>query len=116
MADAARGHGSLPVANVQALAETCNNGVDEPVPQRYLSKDPSAEEVVAADDSSHAIPVIDFRKLLDPESSEEECARLGSACHHWGFFQVRTGSTNLLTISCLSLYIYISSVHIHIKR
>ena len=90
MADAARGHGSLPVANVQALAETCNNGVAEPVPRRYLSKDPSAEEVVAADDSSHAIPVIDFRKLLDPESSEEECARLGSACHHWGFFQVRT--------------------------
>ncbi|CAD6211240.1 unnamed protein product [Miscanthus lutarioriparius] len=88
MADAARGHGSLPVANVQALAETCNNGVDEPVPQRYLSKDPSAEEVVSADDSACAIPVIDFRKLLDPESSEEECARLGSACHHWGFFQL----------------------------
>ncbi|CAD6203681.1 unnamed protein product [Miscanthus lutarioriparius] len=84
MADAARGMESLPVANVQALAETCNNGVAEPVPRRYLSKDPSAEEVVAADDSSHAIPVIDFRKLLDPESSEEECARLGSACHHWG--------------------------------
>ncbi|XP_066387926.1 2-oxoglutarate-dependent dioxygenase 11-like isoform X2 [Miscanthus floridulus] len=88
MADAARGMGSLPVANVQALAETCNNGVAEPVPRRYLSKDPSAEEVVAADDSSHAIPVIDFRKLLDPESSEEECARLGSACHRWGFFQL----------------------------
>ena len=29
MADAARSTGSLPVAKVQALAETCNNGVDE---------------------------------------------------------------------------------------
>ena len=48
MADAARGMESLPVANVQALAETCNNGVAEPVPRRYLSKDPSAEEVVSS--------------------------------------------------------------------
>jgi hypothetical protein len=88
MADAARSTGSLPVANVQALAETCNNGVDEQVPERYLSKDPSAEEVVASDDSTCAIPVIDLRKLLDPESSEEECAKLGSACLNWGFFQV----------------------------
>ncbi|PWZ57326.1 Protein SRG1 [Zea mays] len=91
MADAARGLGSssLPVANVQALAESCNdNGADAPVPGRYLIKDPSAEEVVAAGDSACAIPVIDFRKLLDPGSSEEECARLGAACHHWGFFQL----------------------------
>jgi hypothetical protein len=27
--------------------------------------------------------------LLDPRSSEEELANLGSACQHWGFFQVR---------------------------
>jgi hypothetical protein len=99
MADAARGMGSpsLPVANVQALAETCNTGVDEPVPWRYLSKDPTAEEVVAADDSACAIPVIDFRKLLDPESSSSECARLGSACHHWGFFQV-------CVVGCIYIY------------
>jgi hypothetical protein len=88
MADAAREIGSLPVANVQALAETCNNGGDVQVPERYLTKDPGAEDVVAADDSSHAIPVIDLQKLLDPQSSEEECAKLGSACLNWGFFQV----------------------------
>lgn len=88
MAEAAREIGSLPVPNVQALAETCNNGGDVQVPERYLTKDPSAEEVVAADDSSHAIPVIDLQKLLDPQSSEEECAKLGSACLNWGFFQV----------------------------
>ena len=44
--------------------------------------------VVASDDSTCAIPVIDLRKLFDPESSEEECAKLGSACLNWGFFQV----------------------------
>jgi hypothetical protein len=84
----ARTIGSLPVANVQELAEACNNGVDGKVPERYLSKDPSAEEVVAGDDSARAIPVIDLRRLLDARSSEEECAKLASACHDWGFFQV----------------------------
>ncbi|XP_021312272.1 S-norcoclaurine synthase 1 isoform X2 [Sorghum bicolor] len=87
MADAAREIGSLPVANVQALAETCNNGGHVQVPQRYLTKDPGSEEVVAADDSSHAIPVIDLQKLLESQSSEEECAKLASACLNWGFFQ-----------------------------
>jgi hypothetical protein len=90
MADAAREIGSLPVANVQALAETCNNGSHVQVPQRYLTKDPGSEEVVAADDSSHAIPVIDLQKLLESQSSEEECAKLASACLNWGFFQVCT--------------------------
>ena len=58
------------------------------MPERYLSTDPSAEEVVASDDDTCTIPVIDLRKLLDLESSEEECAKLGSACLNWGFFQV----------------------------
>ncbi|RLN41313.1 S-norcoclaurine synthase 1-like [Panicum miliaceum] len=78
----ARTIGSLPVANVQELAEACNNGVGDQVPERYLSKDPSpsAEEVVVAgDDSACAIPVIDLRRLLDARSS---------ACHDWGFFQL----------------------------
>ena len=93
MAD--RAAGSLPVANVQVLAEACNGGVDEQqqqVPERYLSKDPSSEEVVAGDDGACAIPVIDLRKLQDPQSSEEECAKLASACLNWGFFQVGTPS------------------------
>ncbi|CAL4922734.1 unnamed protein product [Urochloa decumbens] len=85
----ARTIGSLPVANVQELAEACNSRVDDhQIPERYLSKDPSAEEVVAGDDSTRAIPVIDLDKLLDAQSSEEECAKLASACHHWGFFQL----------------------------
>jgi hypothetical protein len=54
--------------------------------ERYLSKDPNAEEVVASNDSTCTISVIDLHKLLDPEPSEE-CAKLGSACLNWGFFQ-----------------------------
>jgi len=78
------------VANVQVLAEACNGEVDvqQQVPERYLSKDPSSEEVVAGDDGACAIPVIDLRKLQDPQSSEEECAKLASACLNWGFFQL----------------------------
>jgi len=86
----ARTAGSLPVANVQLLAEACNGEVDvqQQVPERYLSKDPSSEEVVTGGDGSCAIPVIDLRKLQDPQSSEEECAKLASACLNWGFFQL----------------------------
>jgi hypothetical protein len=59
------------------------------VPERYLSKDPATEEVVVVvDPAACAIPVIDLRKLQDPETSSEECAKLGSACQNWGFFQV----------------------------
>ncbi|KAF8728726.1 hypothetical protein HU200_018002 [Digitaria exilis] len=89
----ARTNGSLPVANVQELAKACNGVADGRVPERYLSKDPTSavEAVVAAGDDDGgacAIPVIDFHRLLDPRSSEEECARLASACRHWGFFQL----------------------------
>ncbi|CAN6289404.1 unnamed protein product [Urochloa humidicola] len=82
--------GSLPVANVQVLAEACNAGVDDDfqVPERYLSRDPSTEVVVTGDDSTCAIPVIDLHKLQDPRSSPEECAKLASACQNWGFFQL----------------------------
>jgi len=82
------------VANVQALGEACNGEVDDQqqVPERYLSKDLGSEEVVAGDDGACAIPVIDLRKLQDPHSSEEECAKLASASLNWGFFQVGTPS------------------------
>lgn len=82
---------ALPVANVQALAEACN-GIDGQVPERYLVAEAEAgseEIVVAGGGGSHSeIPVVDLRKLLDTRSSEKECAKLKSACHQWGFFQV----------------------------
>ncbi|KAL6648121.1 hypothetical protein ACP70R_012345 [Stipagrostis hirtigluma subsp. patula] len=84
----ARKIGSLPVPNVQALAETCNNKPDDQIPERYIRMEVSSEEVIAGDDSTCAIPVIDFAKLLDPRSSEEECLKLGCACQDWGFFQL----------------------------
>ena len=92
----ARSTGSLPVPNVQALAETCN-GTDGQVPERYLIVDAGSETEKVVADSASAIPIIDLRRLLDPRSSPEECAKLGSACHDWGFFQVsmHDGSTRL---------------------
>jgi radical SAM superfamily enzyme with C-terminal helix-hairpin-helix motif len=80
--------GSLPVPNVQALAQTYN-GSDDQIPERYIRVDEAAEKVIVDHGNSSAIPIIDVNKLLDPESSKEECAKLGSACKQWGFFQVR---------------------------
>lgn len=73
--------------NVQALAETYNRS-DEQIPGRYIRDEEGAEEVIIDHDISSAIPIIDVNKLLDPQSSKEECENLGSACKHWGFFQV----------------------------
>lgn len=73
--------------NVQALAETYNRS-DEHIPGRYIRDEEGAEEVIVDHDISSAIPIIDVNNLLDPQSSKEECAKLGSACKHWGFFQV----------------------------
>lgn len=68
--------------NVQVLAQTWN-GSGEQVPPRYVRTD-EADAVVAA---GHALPVVDLGRLLDPRSSEEELANLGSACQQ-GFFQL----------------------------
>lgn len=83
---AARTTGSLPVANVQALAETCNRSNDK-IPERYIRKEVRSEELITDHGSTLGIPVIDLNKLLDPQSSEE-CVKLVSACQNWGFFQV----------------------------
>lgn len=80
----AKAGASLPVPNVQALAQTWH-GSGEPVPFRYVR----TEEIVAGEVvAGCAIPVVDLSRLLDPRSSEEELANLGSACQHWGFFQL----------------------------
>lgn len=83
----ARTVGSLPVANVQELAETCN-GSDDQMPERYIRTEASSEEVISSCDTTLEIPIIDLNKLHDPQSSEEECTKLASACQYWGFFQV----------------------------
>jgi len=49
-----------------------------------------AGEVVAGEDEASELPVVDMARLLDPELSAQETAKLGSAFREWGFFQVRT--------------------------
>lgn len=76
--------GSLPVANVQALAAA--SGQNE-VPPRYLRPEAQADPV-AHDGNSLEIPVIDMSRLLQTRSSRDESTKLNLACEHWGFFQV----------------------------
>ena len=71
--------GSLPVANVQALAS--NNSSDIPI--QYLMLELQSEEVLV-DESLH-IPTIDMRKLM---VDDDEMEKLHFACKDWGFFQV----------------------------
>ncbi|KAL6906396.1 hypothetical protein ACP4OV_003997 [Aristida adscensionis] len=88
MAHAEAGGGSLPVSDVQELAETYNRSDNLQVHERYTRVYEGAKEFVDGRDMSAAIPVIDLNKLLNPESSEEEMRKLGSACKQWGFFQL----------------------------
>ncbi|RLN19768.1 S-norcoclaurine synthase 1-like [Panicum miliaceum] len=82
-----RARGSLPVANVQELAQTCNRSNGQiPESERYIRAEANTEEVINSYGSTSAIPIIDLSKLCDPQLSPE-CAKLGSACQQWGFFQ-----------------------------
>jgi hypothetical protein len=72
--------------SVQAVAATIH-GSGEEVPERYIRPEIDADPVIA-DAERYTLPTIDMSRLLNPEFSEEESAKLGSACEHWGFFQV----------------------------
>lgn len=74
--------GSLPVANVQALA---SNNLYE-IPDRYVRSEVSLEKISNGDEQE--IPVIDLAKLLNECSLEDEKAKLHWACECWGFFQL----------------------------
>ncbi|CAM0877059.1 unnamed protein product [Alopecurus aequalis] len=59
------------------------------MPDRYIWSDEIAQEgsIVAGDGESYKlIPVLDMARLLD--QSQEEIAKLGSACRDWGFFKL----------------------------
>ena len=83
----ARTIGSISVPNVQELAGTCN-GTDEEIPERYIRPEVSSDEVIKNNHGDMSIPIIDLDKLISPQSSQEECVKLISACQYWGFFQV----------------------------
>ncbi|KAK8945708.1 S-norcoclaurine synthase 1 [Platanthera guangdongensis] len=76
----ARFGGSLKVDNVQALAAH----VGAEVPQRYIRREREEETVISGHEGTgDSIPVIDFARLLNSEFSEDEAARLHSACEAW---------------------------------
>nr|CAB3500529.1 unnamed protein product [Digitaria exilis] len=58
------------------------------IPDRFV-RIRTDELEVAGEDEAFELPVVDMAKLLDPELSASETAKLGSACRDWGFFHVR---------------------------
>ncbi|KAJ0961946.1 hypothetical protein J5N97_029774 [Dioscorea zingiberensis] len=100
MAEAVRGENwgrSLPSENVQALAQEMSDTCME-IPQRYIRPEldvgvtaPICDDDDDDDDeggSDDKVPIIDMNRLLDPNFSLEESAKLHSACMDWGFFQL----------------------------
>ncbi|KAF8728958.1 hypothetical protein HU200_018259 [Digitaria exilis] len=59
------------------------------IPERFVRTDEveAAGEVVG-EDEAFELPVVDMAKLLDPELSASETAKLGAVCRDWGFFQL----------------------------
>ncbi|KAJ1283473.1 hypothetical protein BS78_03G131100 [Paspalum vaginatum] len=72
--------GHLQVPNVQELAQSG----EQLVPDRYVRTEEGSADVVV---TGCPLPVVDLGRLLDPRSSQEELANLGSACQQ-GFFQL----------------------------
>jgi hypothetical protein len=60
------------------------------IADKYIRTDEVSAGAVVGEDEAYYLPVIDMAKLLDPELSASETAKLGSACRDWGFFQVIT--------------------------
>jgi len=71
--------------SVQVVADNVRDTGE--VPERYVRSETKADPVII-DAEGYNLPVIDMSRLLYPDFSEEEIAKLGSACEHWGFFQV----------------------------
>ncbi|CAN6172588.1 unnamed protein product [Urochloa humidicola] len=77
---------SLPVPSVQAMVAATGGAAR--VPPRYLRPEVAADAVAGDGDGEAAIPAIDFQRLLHPETSRGESARLHEACQEYGFFQL----------------------------
>nr|CAB3486898.1 unnamed protein product [Digitaria exilis] len=61
----------------------------EQIPEKYIRTDEVSAGAVVGEDEAYELPVIDMARLLDPELSASETAKLGSACRDWGFFQLK---------------------------
>ncbi|XP_065853888.1 protein SRG1-like [Euphorbia lathyris] len=56
------------------------------IPERYIR--PDLQLNIHHTDVHHEVPVIDFHRLLDPESMDSELSNLHFASKDWGFFQL----------------------------
>lgn len=79
------------------------------VPERYVRSETKADPVII-DAEGYNLPVIDMSRLLNPDFSEEETAKLGSACEHWGFFQV-CHVAEISTLCSMPPNIYLTICH-----
>ncbi|KAJ3706702.1 hypothetical protein LUZ61_010407 [Rhynchospora tenuis] len=75
-------YSTLPVPNVQALATFLDKSSQ--FPERYVRPEAKVDQLART--NKVELPVIDFSKLIDPEFSKEEAAKLHLACQEWGFF------------------------------
>jgi hypothetical protein len=75
---------TIPVSNVQALAARSADELPAETLGRYIR--PGQDAVLQ--EHSDELPVVDLGRLLNPESWEQEAAKLKFACEEWGFFQV----------------------------
>ncbi|CAL4923114.1 unnamed protein product [Urochloa decumbens] len=65
------------------------DSVSRQIPEKFTRTDEvRAAGAVVSEDEAFELPVVDMAKLLDPELSASETAKLGSACREWGFFQL----------------------------
>jgi hypothetical protein len=77
---------TIPVRNVQALAARSADELPAETLDRYIR--PGIDQDAVLEEHSDELPVVDLGRLLNPESWEEEAAKLRFACEEWGFFQV----------------------------
>lgn len=69
-----------------AMSMFAGDSVD--IPESYIRTDEVLADEVIGKDEAYELPVVDMARLVDPDLSAMEIQKLGSACRHWGFFQV----------------------------
>ncbi|KAJ4800239.1 2-oxoglutarate (2OG) and Fe(II)-dependent oxygenase superfamily protein [Rhynchospora pubera] len=75
---------TLSVPNVQSLATSLDKSIQ--IPERYVRPEANADPIARTNEIE--LPVIDLAKLIDPEFSKEEAAKLHRTCQEWSFFQL----------------------------
>ncbi|KAH7659418.1 (S)-norcoclaurine synthase protein [Dioscorea alata] len=79
---------SIPAENVQALANETSMNPEMEIPLRYIRPDLGHHQDNINSIIDEVVPIIDMKRLLDPNLSSQESSKLHHACMEWGFFQV----------------------------